>query len=88
MFGTASHWTADTSDDDLDREIDVIGRALDERGATERDQLYELVGGRYWGPGRFRNALREAVEEGRVRRLSRTTYAPPELKSSPASQSR
>jgi hypothetical protein len=53
----------------------VISRALAERGPTERDQLYEIVGGRYWGPGRFRRALREAIDEGRVRRLSRNTYA-------------
>jgi multidrug efflux pump subunit AcrA (membrane-fusion protein) len=77
-LGTAGHWTADDSDDDLDREIDMIARALAERGPTERDQLAELVGARYWGPGRFRHALREALDEGRVRRLSRSTYAPTE----------
>jgi uncharacterized protein YcaQ len=75
MMGAGSQWSADDFDDDLDREIDVISRALAERGPTERDQLHELVGGRYWGPGRFRNALREAVDEGRVRRLSRSTFA-------------
>ncbi|MGH2945276.1 MAG: hypothetical protein ACRDPC_03250 [Solirubrobacteraceae bacterium] len=32
----------------------------------------------YWGPGRFRAALREAVDEGRAQRLSRSTYAPGE----------
>ncbi len=80
MFGTASRWTADGSDDDLDREIDVIARALAERGPTERDQLYQVVGGRYWGPGRFRSALREALEEGRVERLSRGTYGPAQPK--------
>jgi hypothetical protein len=77
-FGTPSRWTADDSDDDLDREIDVISRALAERGPTERDQLAQLVGARYWGPGRFRSALREALDEGRIRRLSRSTYAPAE----------
>jgi hypothetical protein len=78
MFGSASHWSADDSSEDLDREIDVIARALQERGPTERDELAELVGARYWGPGRFRVALREALEEGRVERLSRSTYAPAE----------
>jgi len=34
------------------------------------------VGGRYWGPGRFRGALREAVLDGRVKRLQRDQYAP------------
>jgi hypothetical protein len=56
----------------------VIARALAERGATDREQLAQLVGARYWGPGRFRTALREAVAEGRVQRVSRSTYAPAE----------
>jgi hypothetical protein len=65
-----------TAERDLDREIDAIARALDEHGPTNRDDLTQLVGARYWGPGRFRDALREAVEEGRAQRLSRTTFAP------------
>ena len=64
------------SGEELEREVDAIARALDEHGATGRRDLARLVGARYWGPGRFGAALREAVEEGRVRRLSRTTYAP------------
>jgi MFS family permease len=75
MVGTASRWSP-TAEQDLDREIDEIARALDERGPTSREELAELVGARYWGPGRFRAALREAVDEGRARRLSRATYAP------------
>jgi MFS family permease len=75
MVGTASRWVP-TAEQDLDREVDEIARALDERGPTSRDELAELVGARYWGPGRFRAALREAVDEGRVQRLSRATYAP------------
>ncbi|HEV7882382.1 MAG TPA: MFS transporter [Solirubrobacteraceae bacterium] len=75
MVGTASRW-APTAEQDLDREIAEIARALEERGPTDRDRLAELVGARYWGPGRFRAALDEAVDEGRARRLSRTTYAP------------
>jgi hypothetical protein len=77
MMGTASRW-APTAEQDLDREIDEIARALDERGPTGRDELAELVGARFWGPGRFRAALREAVADRRARRLSRDTYAPPE----------
>jgi hypothetical protein len=62
----------------LDREIEAIARALDEHGALSRRELSRLVGARYWGPGRFSAALREAVAEGRARRVSRSTYAPPE----------
>ncbi len=64
--------------DDLDREITAISQALDEHGATDRHELARLVGARYWGPGRFRLALGEAVEEGHARRLSRSTFGPPD----------
>jgi hypothetical protein len=60
----------------LDREIGAIRTALDEHGATERTELARLVGARYWGPGVFRAALRDAVADGDVRRTSRSTYAP------------
>jgi MFS family permease len=76
MAGTAGRW-APTAEQDLDREIGEVARALEERGPTNRDDLETLVGARYWGPGRFRAALREAVFEGRARRLSRDTFAPP-----------
>lgn len=65
-----------TTEEALDREIEVIARALDEHGPTERQELARMVGARYWGPGRFGAALRTAVEEGRVQRLSRGTYGP------------
>lgn len=47
-----------------------------EHGPTDREELNRLVGGRYWGPGRFGVAVQAAVAEGAVRRLSRRTYAP------------
>lgn len=62
----------------LDREIDVLSRALSEHGATERPELARLVGARYWGPGQFGAALGAALEDGRVRRLSRRLYGPAE----------
>jgi MFS family permease len=60
----------------LDNEILTIQRALDEHGPTERQELAGLVGARYWGPGVFRGALREATADGDIRRTSRSTYAP------------
>jgi MFS family permease len=59
----------------LDREIDIISRALQEHGELGRDDLARRIGARYWGPGRFRAALREALSEGAVRRVSRSSYA-------------
>jgi len=45
------------------------------KGALE-SELARRVGARYWGPGRFRAALREALDEGTVRRLRGGEYAP------------
>ncbi len=61
---------------DLDREIAIIGRALEDHGSANRRELARRVGARYWGPGRFRSALREAVAEGAVKRLRGGEYAP------------
>jgi MFS family permease len=61
---------------DLDREIEIIGRALEDHGSANRRELARRVGARYWGPGRFRSALREAIAEGTVKRLRGGEYAP------------
>jgi MFS family permease len=61
-----------------EREIEIIERALSEKGSANRKELARRVGSRYWGPGRFRGALQEAVVEGRVRRLRHDQYAPKE----------
>jgi hypothetical protein len=75
MIGTASRW-APTAEQDLDREIESITRALDDRGPLDRGDLADLVGARYWGPGRFGDALHAAVDEGRIQRLARGRYGP------------
>ena len=59
----------------LDTEIEIIARALEEHGELGREELARRIGARYWGPGRFRAALREALREGRIRRVSRSRYA-------------
>jgi len=58
----------------MDREVDAIVRVLEQNGPTDRAALARLVGARYWGPGRFRGALVEAVLEQRVRRVGRSRY--------------
>jgi MFS family permease len=78
MLGSSSHWSTDDSSEDLDHEIEIINRALQDRGPANRDEIYKLVAGRYWGPGRFRRALREAVEDGTVKRVSRNRFEPAE----------
>ncbi|HWE11304.1 MAG TPA: MFS transporter [Solirubrobacteraceae bacterium] len=74
--GTTSRLAA-MAREQLDREIDLIGRALEEHGPLEHNELKRLVGGQYWGPGRFRQALRAAISEGRARRRSRDVVEPP-----------
>ncbi len=71
-------WSPSASQVDRDHEIEIIERALNEKGSANRKELARRVGGRYWGPGRFRGALREAVLEGRVKRLRHDQYAPKE----------
>jgi len=78
MIGTAGPASrlAAAAREHLDHEIEAITRALEERGPLEREELKRLVGGRYWGPRRFREALRAAIEEGRATPTSRTVVAP------------
>ncbi|HTT95970.1 MAG TPA: MFS transporter [Solirubrobacterales bacterium] len=60
----------------LDREVELIADALEERGPAGRKELRQRVGAGRWGPGRFAEAIAEAVRRGRVRRLPRGRYAP------------
>ncbi len=76
MVGTVGRTRPGRADAVLDREIETIATVLDENGDTDRRELARLTGARHWGPGRFRQALREAVDEGRARQVSRSTYAP------------
>jgi MFS family permease len=79
MVGTASTASrlAAMARESLDREVELIGRALEQHGELERNELEKLVGARYWGPGRFRESLRAAISEGRVVRGSPDVFAPP-----------
>ena len=63
---------------ELQHEVEAIGRAADEGGPISRDELFRMVGGRRWGPGRFRRALGEAVAAGRIRPAGRGRYEAPE----------
>jgi MFS family permease len=78
MHGTAgtAGRSAAMADQDLDREIEAIARALEEGGAVDANELARAVGARAWGPRRFRAALRQAVAEDRAS-LSGNRYGPP-----------
>jgi hypothetical protein len=62
---------------EFSREVGRIETALGEHGPMERAELARAVGARFWGPGRFPGALREAVRTGRAQRLGRTRFGPP-----------
>jgi MFS family permease len=74
--GTPSYYTA-MADRELDREIEDIAAIVNDRaGPTARAEVARSAAARSWGPGRFGKALRSALDEGRVRRVGRDTYAP------------
>ncbi len=66
-----------THDDVLDREIETIVAAVTELGPVDIARLRRTTGSGAWGPGRFRSALRAAVDEGRVVRLPGRRVGPP-----------
>jgi hypothetical protein len=78
MAGTAgaAGRHAAVSDLERDREIELLCSVLEEHGTCERADLSRLVDGGFWGPGRFGAALRDAIGEGRVRRLLGNSYGP------------
>jgi hypothetical protein len=42
----------------------------------ERGDIGDRLGCKYWGPLRFRSALKEGVERGAFRKTARNRYAP------------
>ena len=62
----------------LDHEILMIENAVREEGPIEESDLRTLVGARFWGPGRFRPAVKEAMAEGRVVRVGHSRLAAPD----------
>ena len=83
--GTASRYQA-SSAQSLDREIEAVRAELARHDQLQRDELERRVGGGGWGPGRFRPALREAVEEGKARRVSDEDYGPGTTDGKPATK--
>lgn len=65
-----------TSDPFLPVEVERIAAAVagGDGRPLERRELAAAVGARFWGPGRFRRALRTAELEGRIARSGRGRY--------------
>jgi hypothetical protein len=58
------------------REISLIENLLRDRGELDKDTIGEALGCKYWGPMRFRSALKDGVERGAFRKVGRNRYAP------------
>jgi hypothetical protein len=59
----------------LEREISLISNLLKEEGETAKKEIGDKLGQKYWGPLRFRYALKEGVKRGAFRKTGRDRYA-------------
>ena len=59
-----------------DREISLIKNLLEDRGELSRDEIGKTLGCKYWGPLRFRQALKAGVDAGAFRKAGRGRFAP------------
>jgi hypothetical protein len=72
--GTSSQ-DADENEWWLRREISLIENLLKAEGEMAKDQIGKTLGSKYWGPARFRGALKEGVERGAFRKAGHNRYA-------------
>jgi len=75
-FLSSSDNDAEENDFYLERELGMLERAVQDKGELRRRELGQLVGCKYWGPGRFGRALRAGVRQGRLSRPRRGVYGP------------
>jgi hypothetical protein len=65
---TGSTVDQDENDFWLEREVSLIENLLREEGELPRKEIGDRLGCRYWGPMRFRSALKEGVRRGVLRK--------------------
>jgi hypothetical protein len=75
-FPSASSQDADENEYWLQREISLIHNLLQEEGELDRKEIGERLGCKYWGPMRFRAALKQGIERGAFRKSGHNRYAP------------
>jgi hypothetical protein len=71
-----SAYDADEMEFWTNREVSLIQNLLEDKGEMTKDEIGEALGCRYWGPMRFRQALKEGVDRGAFRKIGRNRYAP------------
>jgi hypothetical protein len=75
-FPYGSTEDADENEFWLRREISMIENLLKEEGELPRKAIGNRLGCKYWGPMRFRGALKEGVKRGAFRRVGSGRYGP------------
>ena len=60
----------------LSREPSLIKNLLEDKGELSKNEIGDALGCKYWGPMRFRNALKEGVKRGEFQKAGRGRYAP------------
>jgi hypothetical protein len=75
-FPGVSSQDADENEWWLRREISLIENLLAEEGELDKSTIGDKLGCKYWGPMRFRNALRQGVERGAFRKTGHNRFAP------------
>jgi hypothetical protein len=75
-FPSTSSRDADENEWWLARELSLITNLLQDKGELSKDEIGEALGCKYWGPMRFRNALKDGVKRGAFRQVGRNRYAP------------
>ena len=73
-FPSSSSVDADENEWWLRREITLIQKLLEERGEMERGDIGDALGCKYWGPMRFRAALKEGIQRGAFQKTSGGKY--------------
>ena len=75
-FPSASAQDTDENEFWLQRELSLIHNLLAEEGEMGRKEIGDRLGCKYWGPLRFRAALKQGVERGAFRKAGHNRYAP------------
>src|SRR5215213_970998 len=70
-FPSASSQDQEENEWWLDREISLIRNLLQDEGETAKKDIGDKLGQKYWGPLRFRNALKQGVRRGAFRKVGR-----------------